>query len=60
MYDLNISFHSLYFIVQIEYNNISIAVFTNYKIKIYYFSVVSFTCIAEFRGIPKLIKTQNK
>ena len=31
MYDLNISFHTLYFIGQMEYNNISIAVFTNLK-----------------------------
>ena len=33
MYDLDISFHTLYFIGQMEYNNIPIAVFTNYMIK---------------------------
>ena len=59
MYDLDILFATLYFIRQIEYNNVSIAVVTNYII-FYYFSVFSFTCIAEFSGMAKHIKTQNK
>ena len=40
MYDLDILFDTLYFIGQMEYNIVSIAVFTNYKFYILMFLVL--------------------